>query len=550
MQANPQKIKLDMTSKATATAQVVRVMRYDSKSRPVSASIYDDGAFRDDLNVDNARLYIESLSDAPPTYVESIAIVSGIADFTIPQSATLTAGIMRAELRVVDSASSQVITSMPFVIECIRSVYSDDAVMGTDNGDVLVNTVAKATESAKKAALLAAAANLSDQNSRENAESASASAQAAAESAAQAAESVDSNAVKFSTEQELSDEQKVVARKNIGAVDEERACDLASKIANNALNVEIFLRAVMYTQNQMLNSEQKAQARSNIGAVGTNSVSTTTSVQYPDEMIPTVGAVMTFAYNLLNGNAVKYSLAQKLSDEQKNTARENIGAVAADNVVFTKSDKPEAEESELIYSIAGIQNLLCRNAVLSTIDQSASEVANWTDAKKAQARKNIDVDGGKWVLLRTYTTDGVNKAFGDGTTANAGTTTTDGDGNALSLSAVSVVFKNTAAASANSYIACFAYCNADNESLSAGYAISTNAINTKANAQGVAMVLPERGYYRSLSVNGGTNASVNLCENPSQMFSTASNNTIKRIKITLGAIPPEGDIIEIWGIKA
>jgi hypothetical protein len=96
----------------------------------------------------------------------------------------------------------------------------------------------------------------------------------------------------------------------------------------------------------------------------------------------------------------------------------------------------------------------------------------------------------------------------------------------------------------------FAYCNADNESLSAGYAISTNAINTKANAQGVAMVLPERGYYRSLSVNGGTNASVNLCENPSQMFSTASSNTIKRIKITLGAIPPADDIIEIWGIKA
>ena len=114
------------------------------------------------------------------------------------------------------------------------------------------------------------------------ASNAQAAAANAAESAAQAAESVDSNAVKFSAEQELSDEQKVVARKNIGAVDEERACDLASKIANNAVNVEIFLRAVMYTQNQMLNSEQQAQARSNIGAVGTNSVSTTTSVQDPD----------------------------------------------------------------------------------------------------------------------------------------------------------------------------------------------------------------------------------------------------------------------------
>ena len=242
---------------------------------------------------------------------------------------------------------------------------------------------------------------------------------------------------------------------------------------------------------------------------------------------------------------------QKGADNQYKVHRASVGKlVAADNVVLKSTDKPDTDASELIYSIAGVQHFLYKNTVLSTIDQSASEVANWTDAKKAQARKNIDVDGGKWVLLRTYTTDGVNKAFGDGTTANAGTTTTDGDGNALSLSAVSVVFKNTAAASANSYIACFAYCNADNESLSAGYAISTNAINTKANAQGVAMVLPERGYYRSLSVYGGINASVNLCENPSQMFSTASSNTIKRIKITLGAIPPEGDIIEIWGIKA
>ena len=172
------------------------------------------------------------------------------------------------------------------------------------------------------------------------------------------------------------------------------------------------------------------------------------------------------------------------------------------------------------------------------------------DTQKSIARNNIGVDGGKWVLLRTYTTDGVNKAFGDGTTSNVATTTTDGDGNAFSLSAVAVIFKNTAAAAANSYAALFAYCNAADESILAGYSVATNAINAKADAQGVAMVMSERGYYRSLSVNGAANSSVNLCENPSRVFSAASSNTIKRIKITLGAIPPADDIIEIWGIKA
>ena len=470
MQANPQRIKLDMTSKATATAQVVRVMRYDSKSRPVSASIYDDGAFRDDLNVNNARLYIESLSDAPPTYVENIAIVSGIADFTIPQSATLTAGIMRAELRVVDSASGQVITSMPFVIECTQSVYSDDAVMGTDNGDVLINAVASATQSAAAAQSSASAAEASADSAEESAATAQTAATNAAASAAQAADSVDSNAVKFSAEQELNDEQKAVARNNIGAINSTKSSNIA--------DVEIMLHAVKFSAPQLLSDEEKSQARNNIGAVAASKVKSSLSA---NDDIPNAEALVKH----LSENAVQFSFGQSLSDAQKSIARKNIG-----------------------------------------------------------------VDGGKWVLLRTYTTDGVDKAFGDGTTSNAGTTTTDGDGNALSLSAVAVIFKNTTAAAANSFVTCFAYCNAADESILAGYSVATNAINAKADAQGVAMVMSERGYYRSLSVNGAANSSVNLCENPSRVFSAVSSNTIKRIKITLGAIPPADDIIERWGIKA
>ena len=241
---------------------------------------------------------------------------------------------------------------------------------------------------------------------------------------------------------------------------------------------------------------------------------------------------------------------QKGADNQYKVHRVSAGKlVSADNVVLKSADKPDVDTSKLIYSIAGVQSFLYKNTVLSTIDQSASEVANWTGAKKAQARKNIDVDGGKWVLLRTYTTDGVNKAFGDGTTSNVGTTTTDGDGNALSLSAVAVIFKNTTAAAANSYAALFAY-TASGENEYGGYSVSTNAVNTKENAQGVMIVLPDRGYYRSLSIDGALKNSAYVRENPSQVFVMSSSNVINQIKIVLGAIPPEGDIVEIWGIKA
>ena len=343
------------------------------------------------------------------------------------------------------------------------------------------------------------------------------------------------NSVIYNAQQKLTDEQKSTARENIGAASVTQLSNIINEtVTQHEMQDALKLNTVLGTQAQDWSEAKKAQARSNIGAVDASRVKSSIST---NDDIPTAGAMVDYFNTDMEMQAVVKGIEQSLTDEQKAQARTNISAVDASRVkssITTHNDIPDA------------------SALAKYVSETAITVNDqfFANTQKLQARKNIDVDGGKWVLLRTYTTDGVNKAFGDGTTSNVATTTTDGDGNALSLSAVSVVFKNTAAASANSYITCFAYCNADNESLSAGYAISTNAINTKANAQGVAMVLPERGYYRSLSVYGGINASVNLCENPSQMFSTASSNTIKRIKITLGAIPPEGDIIEIWGIKA
>lgn len=459
----------------------------------------------------------------------------------------LTAAGGTAELRVIftavkDGEPERVIYSYPIRLRFDPSRCGSDGEL-SDAREVSAAVVQAATfagnaeKSASAAQSSAAAAESSAESAAQSVSSAQAASNAAADSAASAAQAaanaVNGNAVKFSAVQELSDAQKALARKNIGAVS---SSDVSS--ATDAATQHV----VSAGERQNFTDEQKAQARFNIGAVDASKVKSSVSA---NDDIPNAAALVKH----LGENAVQFSFTQSLNDAQKQRARKNIGAVSADNVVFAKSDKPDTGESELIYSIAGVQNLLYRNAVLSTIDQSSSASANWTEAKKAQARKNIDVDGGKWVLLRTYTTDGVNKAFGDGTTSNVATTTTDGDGNALSLSAVSVVFKNTAAAAANSYAALFAY-TASGENEYGGYSVSTNAINTKENAQGVMTVFADRGYYRSLSIDGALKNSAYVRENPSQAFLMTSDSVINKIKIALGAIPPADDIIEIWGIKA
>ena len=462
----------------------------------------------------------------------------------------LTAAGGTAELRVIftavkDGEPERVIYSYPIRLRFDSSRCGSDGEL-SDAREVSAAVVQAATfagnaeKSASAAQSSAAAAESSAESAAQSVSSAQAASNAAADSAASAAQAaanaVNGNAVKFSAEQELSDAQKALARKNIGAVS---SSDVSS--ATDAATQHV----VSAGERQNFTDEQKAQARFNIGAVDASKVKSSLSAH---DDIPNARAMADYVDDTVKHTAVMIS-EQSLSDEQKSTARENIGAVAVDNVVLKSTDKPDTDASELIYSITGVQRFLYKNTVLSTIDQSASEVANWTDTKKAQARKNIDVDGGKWVLLRTYTTDGVNKAFGDGTTSNAGTTTTDVDGNALSLSAVSVVFKNTAAAAANSYAALFAY-TASGENEYGGYSVSTNAVNTKENAQGVMTVFADRGYYRSLSIDGALKNSAYARENPSQAFVMTSDSVINQIKFVLGAIPPADDIIEIWGIKA
>ena len=143
MNANIQTITLDLTNSAFSAAQKVSVVQGDSGTRPVKAIITDNGVVRTDLYHESARLYISNAKGERPTYVEGISINGGIAEFSIPQSATLQPGIKNGELRLVDK-DEKVLSSMSFMVEVTSSQYDVEALLGTDDGDVLERMVEQA----------------------------------------------------------------------------------------------------------------------------------------------------------------------------------------------------------------------------------------------------------------------------------------------------------------------------------------------------------------------------------------------------------------------
>ena len=284
MNANIQTITLDLTNSAFSAAQKVSVVQGDSGTRPVKAIITDNGVVRTDLSHDSARLYISNANGERPTYVEGISINGGIAEFSIPQSATLRPGMKKGELRLVDE-DGKILTSMPFMVEVTPSQYDEEAVLGADELDVVTRMVDQVQKSEEAAA-----------NSAEIAQSlasdADTFAKAAADSAA-VAQKASQFAVSYSEEQALTDKQKTTARGNIGVFSQDEvaymindsiketvpktdvvdnllidgAFDLTKIPNGNALNAFVVQTAVSSGATQSLSEAKKARARENISAM-------------------------------------------------------------------------------------------------------------------------------------------------------------------------------------------------------------------------------------------------------------------------------------------
>lgn len=250
-------------------------------------------------------------------------------------------------------------------------------------------------------------------------------------------------------------------------------------------------------------------------------------------------------------NAVSYSATQDLTKEQKATARTNIDAVSQTELEDGLDKKIDAS---LVVSniISNTGSLLSNNipngsAVADFIRNnsvSSAQTQSLTLSKKARARQNIDVDGGKWELL--YTIEG------DGAT-NTWEFTKFADGSDLRLRAAAVKTINTVAASADTYGYIYAY---DSSSNVISTAVITKFLSTKAGAVALGIIEQDKGYYRAYSVDGASKNPGSVRYSGFQRYNEIGNIEttpyIPKIRVNnqTTAYLPVGSTIEVWGVKA
>ena len=460
MTANIQTITLDLTNSAYSAAQKVFVVQGDSGTRPVKAVITDNGMVRTDLSHESVCLYIDNNGDRP-TYVEGISVVNGVAEFNIPQSAVLNAGTMKAELRFVDE-ENRVLTSVSFVVEVGASVYDENALLGTDDGDVLIRMVEQAEESAE----------------------------AAAEMAGKVERLMDS----------------AVLRADI----------------DNCLDSE--------STNPV---ENKAVAEE-CNAIW-NELNTAARMQY------------------VENNFVSTLFEQDFEDGQKATARSNIGAVSQAELADGLNEKVDA--SLVVDNLVSSDNTLLRDnipngdAIVNFLGEhgvAASQVQSLSKAKKARARQNIDIDGGKWELLYTIEGDGETKTWEYTQFAN---------GSPLKLTAVSAVVIQDVAEAENSYGFLNAYCDAKSTQFPSAiynYFTKNSAPTTSGTQRAYGVVEQHKGQYRAYSVGMAKAGNEIMRYTPYMQakHTTADYPYIDRIKVEKQTgVFSAGNKIEVYGVR-
>ena len=315
MTANIQTITLDLTNSAYSAAQKVFVVQGDSGTRPVKAVITDNGMVRTDLSHESVCLYIDNNGDRP-TYVEGISVVNGVAEFNIPQSAVLNAGTMKAELRFVDE-ENRVLTSVSFVVEVGASVYDENALLGTDDGDVLIRMVEQTRKSAAAAAESAAEAEKTADNLVGRVD-------AAIEELTDAKERGEFDGVSV-THEWNGTELTVTSASGTSSADlkGEKGDKGDSYILTDDDKNEIATKAnaVSYSVTQDLTKEQKEIARNNIDAVDAKLVVSSLS---RDEQIPNGAALKEYTSIHTEHSCVMFDTSQAFSGLDKQTARNNI----------------------------------------------------------------------------------------------------------------------------------------------------------------------------------------------------------------------------------
>lgn len=367
MTANIQTITLDLTNSAYSAAQKVFVVQGDSGTRPVKAVITDNGMVRTDLSHESVCLYIDNNGDRP-TYVEGISVVNGVAEFNIPQSAVLNAGTMKAELRFVDE-ENRVLTSVSFVVEVGASVYDENALLGTDDGDVLIRMVEQTRKSAAAAAESAAEAEKTADNLVGRVD-------AAIEELTDAKERGEFDGVSV-THEWNGTELTVTSASGTSSADlkGEKGDKGDSYILTDDDKKEIaeLTEAVSYSKTQDLTDEQKQRARENINAVDASLV---TNHLNSDEKIPNGAGLTNFLEEHLHTfDVVAYNAQQQHNGKQRQTARNNIDVDGGKwELLYTIEGDGETKTWEYTQFASG--SPLKLTAVSAVVIQDVAEAEN------------------------------------------------------------------------------------------------------------------------------------------------------------------------------
>ena len=532
MKANIQTITLDLTNSAYSAAQKVFVVQGDSGTRPVKAVITDNGMVRTDLSHESVCLYIDNNGDRP-TYVEGISVVNGVAEFNIPQSAVLNAGTEKAELRFIDE-ENRVLTSVSFMVEVAASVYDEKALLGTDDGDVLIRMVEQTEKSE-------AAAAKSAEEAKNTADNLVGNVNDAIEELKAAKERGDFNGISVTHQWDGTVLTVTSASgKSSSDLKGDKGEDGADYILTEDDKNEIAAKAnaVSYSVTQDLTKEQKEIARNNIDAVDANLVVSSLS---RDEQIPNGAALKEYVNTAILQESVSTAEEQNFTDAQKALACSNIGAVSTGDVVSNCVSDGKLL-SDKIPNAYAMYEFLKSYAVVANVTQSLS------DEKKARARENIGAakEQGTWELLFTITGDGTTRLW---------EMTELSDGSPISLSEVACNFNNEVASAKNG-VACLT-ASAIKNNTSTSYQINSVmtgvGVNTNTAVKSFHRIFPLNGYWHGESAVGSSGTVNNCTSNATYAikFPLAEYPKITAIKVyTQETTPlPEGSTVTVWGIR-
>ena len=234
--------------------------------------------------------------------------------------------------------------------------------------------------------------------------------------------------------------------------------------------------------------------------------------------------------------AIRYDIIQDLTRDQKNDALFNLGAIPWD---FVAEDYKTAM-NEFLLTYSALNDFTYDNFLTYT------ESPYITEDKKYYARKNVDIDGGKWELLYTIEGDGETKTW---------EYTQFADGSPLKLTAVSAVVIQDVAEAENSYGFLNAYCDEKSTQFPAAiysYFTKNSAPTTSGTQRAYGVIEQHRGQYRAYS-SGMVTKNAEVLRYASYMqakHTTADYPYIDRIKVQKQTgVFSAGNKIEVYGVR-